>query len=1446
MRTIKNYILKNLALSTTILSLCHITWTPVATAQDNTPTKDAVLPEGERLTWNQEPVEQTSSLRGTVVLNGLWKFQPAVSGKTEPAQTGWGYIRVPGSWRTGYSVIGIPNVVAPGSGPGWDAWKNDTLLQGWYERSLTVPAGWQNRAIILNLTRVSTDAWVYIDGKEAGRTTWPSGQLDITRFVTPGREHQLRVYVASIQTLKEVGHFMGPGAGQVTTQAATLESKGLIDDVLLESRPQSTFVSDVFVQPSTRKKQVTLDVELTGVTKVIPLKLTARMERNGKVEKTFTQTVNAKAAPLQSFKATWPWPNAALWDLDQPNLYTVKLTVEGADVRDEYAQKFGFREFWIEGRDMFLNGVPIRLRPAPVHEQWNNVAGDRESIQGVLKGLRGYGFNIGEMWPYTAQRRGQHHFTPVHYDVADRQGFLLMGSAGNINDYIGWGSGRWNSPQAKAEWESLTREELRRYRNHPSIVLWSTSANSFGHGHDQHPLAIGRSLEESGLKWNEEQWKRARLMQSGLDYMKQLDPTRSSFVHQSSIGDIWAVNSYLNFIPLQEAEEWLTYWAKSGTKPYLPIEFGAPFNTSLMRGRGHFGHGEESEPWLSEFMAIYLGPESYRMETPEYRKAMREKFKGEQHYSFWQQEDSRNFSPSFKAVQPIFHERIWQGWRGLGTTAGMLPWEGYMFQRTSPSGEVAIPWVPGRRGTYKPKMSKEFLFHNLPESGFTMTPAGRAFKENNSETVAFLGGKLVASDNASFTDKQHAYWSGAPVEKSVVLINDFRTAQPYSYSWQARLGNKVLSSGTKRGTIDVAKNLFFPITFKAPALAAKSDATITLTAKIGPRTHSDSFALRVWPRLVSQNGTVAVFDPQGRTTRMLKALGYKTTPWNGGATPGLLVVGREALSSGAKTPGDLAAYARNGGRVLLMQQNAEWMEKMWGFRVSRHVSRYMFPVQSGHPVINGLDAQDLRDWAGSSNARETITPIPDNNDEAPYGWHVGNRGGVTSAAIEKPHLTGWRPILQGEFDMAYSPLMELDLGKGRITLCMLDLEERFATANTPALEPAAQHLAGQIVRYANSAPLSSRVGQVALLGTAPSWLNTLGVRYEKASALPENAAVVLVGADANVSDAALNAYLQNGGKAVFLPRQNANAPLGVTLAQKASVGSLDVPNWSVAQGLSSSDLRWRNEAQAWLVDGGDAQIGAGGQLAMKQVGKGTALWLQLDPERFNADEKTYFRFTRWRQMRAVAQLLSNLGVTLRDDAQALRTTPIEPNVMPLAGTWQVTNTIDHPKAANPGDLKDPGISESAKSLLDGSKAITTTMQVPGGVPGFIDRDGEAVVRREINIPANWAGKDLKLQMGAVDDFDVTFWNGERVGSVGSENTAAWNTDRNYVVSGRLVKAGRNVIAVRIWDHFGGGGFNALAADMTVRPVVGADPLLYHPDYRTDFLLGDDPFRYKRW
>jgi hypothetical protein len=62
-----------------------------------------------------------------------------------------------------------------------------------------------------------------------------------------------------------------------------------------------------------------------------------------------------------------------------------------------------------------------------------------------------------------------------------------------------------------------------------------------------------------------------------------------------------------------------------------------------------------------------------------------------------------------------------------------------------------------------------------------------------------------------------------------------------------------------------------------------------------------------------------------------------------------------------------------------------------------------------------------------------------------------------------------------------------------------------------------------------------------------------------------------------------------------------------------------------------------------------------------------------------------------------------------------------------------------------------------------------------------------------------------------------------------------------------LKPGRNVIAVRIWDQFGGGGFNGPKPEMRLSPLPREDRHpLYHRDYRSDYPLGDDPYRYYRW
>ncbi|HLM55094.1 MAG TPA: sialate O-acetylesterase, partial [Pyrinomonadaceae bacterium] len=111
------------------------------------------------------------------------------------------------------------------------------------------------------------------------------------------------------------------------------------------------------------------------------------------------------------------------------------------------------------------------------------------------------------------------------------------------------------------------------------------------------------------------------------------------------------------------------------------------------------------------------------------------------------------------------------------------------------------------------------------------------------------------------------------------------------------------------------------------------------------------------------------------------------------------------------------------------------------------------------------------------------------------------------------------------------------------------------------------------------------------------------------------------------------------------------------------------------------------------------------------------------------------------------------------------------------------------------------------------------MRLPGvWEQAGLEVDGVVWFRREVEVPAAWAGKDLLLRLGAIDDFDTTYFNGERVGSTGAETPNSWVAPRRYRVPGRLVREGRNVVAVRVYDRMGGGGF--AGGEMSLAPAEG--------------------------
>jgi beta-galactosidase len=251
------------------------------------------------------------------------------------------------------------------------------------------------------------------------------------------------------------------------------------------------------------------------------------------------------------------------------------------------------------------------------------------------------------------------------------------------------------------------------------------------------------------------------------------------------------------------------------------------------------------------------------------------------------------------------------------------------------------------------------------------------------------------------------------------------------------------------------------------------------------------------------------------------------------------------------------------------------------------ISRDVCGKSGDNALINGLDEADLRNWRGHSTL---LNPRPDyvngkgpdvrlSRTTDPYaGWRWGNRGTVASAAIEKPHRSGWRPMLESEFDLAYSPLMELDYGKGKVLWSQLDLEDH------ATLDPAAQRLARSVISFAMTAPLAPRVAVNYIGGTGGSaLLESLGVNFQKVATLPASG-VVVVGSDATVNDAQLERFARNGGKVLFLARTDEAGAAGLKLQQKADfIGSLQPPTWAEARGLSASDLRWRNAHSAWVA-----------------------------------------------------------------------------------------------------------------------------------------------------------------------------------------------------------------------------------------------------------------------
>ncbi|MFN8341252.1 MAG: sialate O-acetylesterase [Cyclobacteriaceae bacterium] len=111
-----------------------------------------------------------------------------------------------------------------------------------------------------------------------------------------------------------------------------------------------------------------------------------------------------------------------------------------------------------------------------------------------------------------------------------------------------------------------------------------------------------------------------------------------------------------------------------------------------------------------------------------------------------------------------------------------------------------------------------------------------------------------------------------------------------------------------------------------------------------------------------------------------------------------------------------------------------------------------------------------------------------------------------------------------------------------------------------------------------------------------------------------------------------------------------------------------------------------------------------------------------------------------------------------------------------------------------------------------------------------DVDGIVWFRKEFSLDGP---SDATLSLGPIDDIDVTYINGVRVGS-----EAAWNKDRLYSIPARLLSKGKNVVVVKVRDDQGGGGMYGKAEQLYLQTADKRISLAGNWQYQTAVVTSD--------
>ena len=360
---------------------------------------------------------------------------------------------------------------------------------GWYRKTLSVPNEYHGQQLYIYFEGVYNHSEVFINGQSLGKR--PNGYIsfmyDLTPHVRYGQENVLTVRVDHSDDA-DSRWYTGSGIYRnvwlVRAAPVHLEQWGVYAYPTVDRNKGTLHVQVAVANPSTSPADVSIVSELKDPAGATVAKKTTK--------------ASIASAGRQEVQLVLDVKNPALWQLDDPNQYTLETVVlQTGEPIDQSVVKTGFRTFTFDPDKGFaLNGEWMKVKGVCLHHDAGvlGAAVYPEVWRRRLLILKEIGVN--------AIRTSHNPQAPSLYELCDELGLLVMNEAFDEWEFPkrkwleGWNVGTPGFQGAYSFFEELGEQDLadmvKRDRNHLSIFAWSIG-NEVDYPNDpySHPILDG-------------------------------------------------------------------------------------------------------------------------------------------------------------------------------------------------------------------------------------------------------------------------------------------------------------------------------------------------------------------------------------------------------------------------------------------------------------------------------------------------------------------------------------------------------------------------------------------------------------------------------------------------------------------------------------------------------------------------------------------------------------------------------------------------------------------------------------------------------------------------------------------------------------------------------------------------------------------------------------------